>query len=360
MKFSSLCLAATVFKSFANGQSCTTSSSGTTCLPGSNMEFVSPRLMLHGNILESHEDAVLDDVMGCCSEKKDGSYEQQLIGKIPQMSTDLTFQVLEDAKQAWKGGSGTWPQMSLKERVEAIELFLEELGKSREHIVTTLMWEIGKNRKDAEAEFDRTVSFCKQVISTIRTDPEFASSWQSFGSTKAFVRRAAIGIIMCLGPMNYPLNETYATLIPALLMGNVAIMKIPTVGGLCHLLTMEAFAKALPPGTMNFVSGRGRDTMPPLMKTGDLDGLAFIGGSKAADDLIGQHPHPHRLKVFLQLEAKNMGVSAYFDKHWWNKYPLRCNLFLNSFVSLSIRSSFQTCSRNQNLRNCRALWIRLS
>ena len=57
--------------------------------------------------------------------------------------------------------------------------------------------------------------------------------------TKAYVRRAAIGIVMCLGPMNYPLNETYATLIPALLMRNVAIMKIPTVGGLAHLLTSK-------------------------------------------------------------------------------------------------------------------------
>jgi acyl-CoA reductase-like NAD-dependent aldehyde dehydrogenase len=28
--------------------------------------------------------------------------------------------------------------------------------------------------------------------------------------------------------MNYPLNETYATLIPALLMGNVVLMKV------CH------------------------------------------------------------------------------------------------------------------------------
>jgi glyceraldehyde-3-phosphate dehydrogenase (NADP+) len=71
---------------------------------------------------------------------------------------------------------------------------------------------------------------------------------------------------------------------------------------------VEAFAKALPPGAMNFVSGRGRETMPPLMRTGDIDGLAFIGGSRAADDLIKQHPRPHRLKVFLQLEAKNMGI----------------------------------------------------
>jgi glyceraldehyde-3-phosphate dehydrogenase (NADP+) len=73
-------------------------------------------------------------------------------------------------------------------------------------------------------------------------------------------------------------------------------------------IIVEAFAKTLPPGAMNFVSGRGRETMPPLMSTGDIDGLAFIGGTNAADDLIRQHPHPHRLKVFLQLEAKNMGV----------------------------------------------------
>ena len=50
--------------------------------------------------------------------------------------------------------------------------------------------------------------------------------------------------------------------------------------------------------------------MPPIMKTGYVDGLAFIGGSSAADDLIKQHPHPHRLKVFLQLEANNMAVST--------------------------------------------------
>jgi glyceraldehyde-3-phosphate dehydrogenase (NADP+) len=50
--------------------------------------------------------------------------------------------------------------------------------------------------------------------------------------------------------------------------------------------------------------------MPPIMATGAIDGLAFIGGSNAADDLIKQHPHPHRLKIFLQLEANNMAVSS--------------------------------------------------
>jgi glyceraldehyde-3-phosphate dehydrogenase (NADP+) len=42
--------------------------------------------------------------------------------------------------------------------------------------------------------------------------------------------------------------------------------------------------------------------------SGAIDILAFIGGSKTADTIIRDHPAPHRLKTFLQLEAKNAAV----------------------------------------------------
>jgi len=261
--------------------------------------------------------ATVADVHGCCTEtlseeKKGGgssTLTRPIIGKLAQMSKEQTLSVLGDAEKAWDGGSGTWPQMSFRERLDSMERLMQDLETNqREKMVQVLMWEIGKNRKDAESEFDRTMSFGREVMQVLKNDDEFGGSWKSIGSTMAFVRRAAVGIVLCLGPMNYPLNETYATLIPALLMGNVVVMKVPTVGGLVHSLTMEAFQEALPVGAMNFVSGRGRDTMPVLMETGKIDALAFIGGSGAADIVIRQHPHPHRLKIFLQLEAKNMGI----------------------------------------------------
>jgi len=49
-------------------------------------------------------------------------------------------------------------------------------------------------------------------------------------------------------------------------------------------------------------------TMPPIMETGKVDILAFIGSSKAADALVRQHPQPHRLKSLLSLDAKNLGI----------------------------------------------------
>lgn len=308
--------------------------------------FVSPRIMENGVIVHETEKMAMEDVLGCCA--SDEASKQvilpQVIGSLPQMSTEQTLQIALAAQQAWNGGSGVWPQMSLGERVAAVEEFLEELKKQREAIIEVLMWEIGKNEKDAASEFDRTIQFAQQVIEVVKSDPEFGTtSWQSIGATRAFVRRAAVGIILCLGPYNYPLNETYATLIPALLMGNIIVLKIPTVGGLSHLLTMDAFSKALPPGTIHFVSGRGRATMPPLMKTGLIDGLAFIGGSNAADTLIKDHPHPHRLKVFLQLEANNMGVRlCTMDKMCFGSFIV-AHTFL--IPRLMYRSSWRMCSK---------------
>ena len=182
------------------------------------------------------------DVFGCCQQSDKDTVDQlkpPIIGSMPQFSTEDTMQVLEKAKKAWNHGAGVWPQMSLKDRIAAIETFLDNLQSQRSAIIQILMWEIGKNYKDAASEFDRTIEFCKKVIGVLQSDPEYMGVWQTIGSTKALVRRAAIGIILALGPYNYPLNETYATIIPALLMGNIVLLKIPTVGGLVHFLTSK-------------------------------------------------------------------------------------------------------------------------
>lgn len=265
------------------------------------LPYVSPKMFLKGEVVPViGNDAPLMKVTGCCSSTP--------IGSMPQMSTEQSIQVLEDAKSGWNKGKGEWPQMTLSERISAIEKFIVELKKSRDEIIKVLMYEIGKNFSDAESEFDRTIIFIQETIKTIQTLPDFDSEFKTVASTKVMIRRNAFGIVLALGPYNYPLNKTYATIIPALLMGNVVILKIPQVGGLAHLLTFEAFSKSLPKNAINFISGGGRKTLPPLMESGDIDGLAFIGGTNAADKLIKQHPSPHRLKLFLQLEAKNMAI----------------------------------------------------
>jgi glyceraldehyde-3-phosphate dehydrogenase (NADP+) len=111
-----------------------------------------------------------------------------------------------------------------------------------------------------------------------------------------------------MGPFNYPLNETFTTLIPALIMGNTVIFKPPKLGVLLHQPLLEAFRDSFPRGVINTVYGEGRKVAGPLMKSGRIDVLAFIGSSRAADILKQQHPKPHRLRCVLGLEAKNAGI----------------------------------------------------
>jgi len=206
--------------------------------------MIAPLMMKNGAISEPEADAVtLYDVIGCCGvetcEEDARVYKSQVIGQMPQMTEEQALDVLVAAKEAWDGGAGVWPQMSIGDRISAIERFIKELRTSRDAIIDVLMWEIGKNKDDAAAEYDRSVQFIETMIEEIKADPEFNSEWETIGTTRAYVRRTAIGIIMCLGPYNYPLNETWALAFAALLAGNVLVLKIPTVGGLCHFLTSK-------------------------------------------------------------------------------------------------------------------------
>lgn len=267
--------------------------------------FVDGAKFFHGGVVHPYEGKVNDIVSPIVDEETNGKV---VIGKLAQMNEEDIKTVLKSAKAAWNNGRGVWPQMTANERIRVLEKVVVSLKERRKEIVDVLMWEICKSADDAAAEFDRTMVFIEATIAAFRAMDAVDGTWRTVSGILAKVRRAAIGIMMCLGPFNYPFNETYATLIPALLAGNVIIMKIPNLGGLAHVLTMEVYAQHLPPGAINFFSGLGRQTMGPLMGSGDIDVLAFIGGSSAADLVIKAHPHPHRLKVFLQLEGKNLGI----------------------------------------------------
>ncbi|GMH51616.1 hypothetical protein TrLO_g2527 [Triparma laevis f. longispina] len=221
------------------------------------------------------------------------------------MSESEVLERLDETVAAWDNGFGIWPQMTTSDRIAKIELVVEKLLEKRQVMIDVLMLEIGKNYVDAASEIDRTITFIRQSITLLKSS---TPQKKTYGTTITYTSLLPIGIILSLGPSNYPLNETYAMILPALLTGNTVIMKIPAVGGLVHLLTIDIFNSILPKGTLSFISGGGRVTCPPIMLTGKIDGLAFIGSSKAADSLIKTHPEPHRLKVFSQLEAKNMGI----------------------------------------------------
>lgn len=233
---------------------------------------------------------------------------QKRIGSYPLLTEAQSLEALDAACRAYSHGRGSWPTMSVEERIRHVETFAYRMQEQREEVVKRMMWEIGKTLPDAEKEFDRTVVYIRDTIDALKDLDRLSSRFVIEQGVIGQIRRAPLGVVLCMGPFNYPLNETFTTLIPALIMGNTVIFKPPKLGVLLHQPLLGAFRDSFPRGVINSVYGEGRKVVGPLMKSGRIDVLAFIGSSRAADILKQQHPKPHRLRCVLGLEAKNAGI----------------------------------------------------
>ena len=240
---------------------------------------------------------------------KQGDTEHQVIlGSAPLLDADTALTALDAAVQAYDKGRGAWPNMRVAERIQHVETFLARMREQRQAVVKLLMWEIGKNLKDSEKEFDRTCDYIVDTINALKDLDRRSSRFELEQGTLGQIRRAPLGVALCMGPYNYPLNETFTTLIPALIMGNTVVFKPAKFGVLLIRPLLEAFRDSFPPGVINVIYGRGRETVSALMASGKVDVFAFIGTHKAASDLKKLHPRPHRLRAALGLDAKNPGI----------------------------------------------------
>lgn len=180
--------------------------------------------------------------------------------------------------------------------------------EQKDIVVKLIMWEIGKSYADSVKEFDRTVEYIYATIDALKDIDRDSSRFDIEQGIIAQIRRSPLGVVLCMGPFNYPLNETFTTLIPAIIMGNTLLFKPPKHGTLLHYPLLKAFKESFPKGVVNTIYGRGNTIVPGLMQSGKIDVLTLIGSSKVANQLKKLHPKVNRLRAILGLDAKNAAI----------------------------------------------------
>jgi glyceraldehyde-3-phosphate dehydrogenase (NADP+) len=238
----------------------------------------------------------------------DNDLKPFFIGEYPLLTEAEAFQALDAAVAAYDHGRGLWPTLSVAERIDHMERFVFRMIEEKDRVVRFLMWEIGKSLQDSEKEFDRTIKYINDTLAALKDLDRISSRFTIEEGIIGQVRRAPMGVVLCMGPFNYPLNETFTTLMPALVMGNTVILKPPKHGALLYAPLLGAFRDVFPKGVINIIYGEGRKVIPPLMASGKINVLGLIGTSKTANSLKKQHPNPNRLRCVLGLEAKNPAI----------------------------------------------------
>jgi len=237
-----------------------------------------------------------------------GKASRIVIGSFPLLSQEEAHNVLNAAVNAYAQGKGEWPTMSVENRIKCVSKFVQTMKTKRAEVVSLLMWEIGKSLADSEKEFDRTVQYIEDTIEAVKELDRKSSRFEIEEGIIGQIRRAPLGVVLCMGPFNYPLNETFTTLIPALIMGNTVVLKPAKYGVLLLNPLLRVFRDSFPKGVINILFGKGREIVNALMETGKIDALAFIGSSSVSNRLVKAHPRPNRLRSVLGLNAKNPAI----------------------------------------------------
>lgn len=264
------------------------------------------RYLIGGEICEWDGPSI--PIESCVFSCENGEVTRPHLGESARLDGETALLALKATHDAWGQGQGDWPTRTVSQRIEAMEAFLFRMREVRAPVIDRMMWEIGKSEPDSAKEFDRTVEYIVDTIEALKNLDRGSSGFSVEKGFFAQVRRSPFGPTLCMGPYNYPLNETFTTLIPALIMGNPVISKLPRFGLLLNQPLLEAFRDCFPPGAVNIISGDGQEIVTPLMQSGEIELLALIGSSHTADKVKSEHPFPHRLKSILSLDAKNPGI----------------------------------------------------
>lgn len=264
------------------------------------------RYLVNGETL--HWDGPVMDVYSPVMLKAGRGLRRVCLGSYPLLSGSAALKALEAAAGAYDQGRGVWPSMSLRERIRHAGEFLKAMSVLRKELSGFIMWETGKSIRESESEFDRTIAYLTDIVSEAAVFEHRSSRFVIEKGIIAQIRFSPLGVALCMGPFNYPLYESYTTLIPALIAGNTAVFKPPRYGVLLHGSLLDALRESFPPGAVNVIFGDGAVVIPPVMKSGRVDVLSFTGSGKVAESLKSMHPIPGRLRRVLGLEAKNAAV----------------------------------------------------
>src|SRR5690349_13202095 len=174
----------------------------------------------------------------------------------------------------------------------------EILERDKEKFAHLMTLEMGKTYKSAVAEAVKCASGCRYYAEN--SERFLADELVETGAKKSFVRYLPIGPILAVMPWNFPFWQVFRFAAPALMAGNVGLLKHASNVPQCALAIEEIFLEAgFPEGAFQTL----------LIGSGAVDGLlndprivaATLTGSEQAGIQVGVGAAKRIKKVVLEL-----------------------------------------------------------
>jgi succinate-semialdehyde dehydrogenase / glutarate-semialdehyde dehydrogenase len=136
----------------------------------------------------------------------------------------------------------TWRRRPFAERAALMRRAAEALDGRKEHWGRIMTLEMGKTLKSAVAEAEKCAWACRFYADNAErflADEELKSS-----AARSFVRHLPIGPVLAVMPWNFPFWQVFRFAAPALMAGNVGLLKHASNVPQCALAIEEVFREA--------------------------------------------------------------------------------------------------------------------
>lgn len=182
---------------------------------------------------------------------------------------DRALMLAQQAKADWK-------RVPLAARAAFCRRFMANMLARKEEIGTELAWQMGRPIRYASREIERMVERADTMIGIAEEALSDISLEPLPGFTR-FIKREPLGLVFAIVPWNYPYLTAVSSVVPAIMAGNVVLLKHSPQTPLCAERMAEAFADAgLPPGVFQYLHLSVEDTQRVLQRT-EVDFVAFTG-----------------------------------------------------------------------------------
>ena len=204
--------------------------------------------------------------------------------RIQPAGLELVEAAVGAASQAFRRHRGT----SIAERSAWLLNAAAEIEHASESIIAATIADIGKPRRAARFEVDRSIAFlraCARSIHDVTGEVLPLDSAINGTGLYGFTRRVPYGVVAAVAPFNAPANLLVQKLGPALVTGNAIVAKPSIEGTRVALIIADCFTRAgLPDGLLNVLPGGSGEALA-LAAHRDTALVTLTGGVAAGEAL---------------------------------------------------------------------------
>ncbi|EMD33480.1 hypothetical protein CERSUDRAFT_87324 [Gelatoporia subvermispora B] len=203
---------------------------------------------------------------------------EDVIASVP----NATKEQLDEAIKAASTAFPAWAALPVGKRQHAMVELGQLLQKHLENFVSLLMREGGKTKDLATIEAMQAVAwFCEGGAKQSLPDEVLLDSPER----KVIVRYVPVGVCAAITPFNFPLSLMVWKLAPALVTGNVVIVKPSPHAPLTAIKLVELAQQVLPPGVLNILAG-DINLGKQLCEHPEIRRISVTGSTAAGKDIM--------------------------------------------------------------------------